>query len=299
MSGFSGAVAPSGSQERTHYVMRIRSIISNIGVYFLLAVSSLITLFPFFICLVTSFAPNRDVNAWPPKLIPSSLTLNNYVELFQRVPVGRQFLNSFIFAGSVMVCSVILDSLAAYALSRLDFHGRNVLLVVLIASMMVPYQALLIPLYKMLASTGIIAASAMSAMIIPRMADVAGIFLLRQFFISLPRDLDNAARIDGAGEFRVFWSIILPNAKQGLFTLALFNFMNNWNDLLWPLIMTNKTEDRTLIAGLSLLNGSVGGAVPYGIMMAGAVVAAIPLVIVFAIVQKQFVEGVAMTGMKG
>jgi multiple sugar transport system permease protein len=225
--------------------------------------------------------------------------LDNYVELFARIPVGRQFLNSVIFATSVMVLSVIFDSLAAYALSRLDFRGRNALLFTLIASMMVPYQALLIPTYKMLASMGIIEASSMLAMVMPRMADVAGIFMLRQFFVSLPRDLDNAARIDGAGEFRVFWSIVLPNAKQGIFTLALFNFMNNWNDLLWPLIMTGKASDRTLIAGLSLLNGSVGGAVPYGIMMAGSVIAAVPLVIVFALVQKQFVEGLAMTGMKG
>lgn len=276
-----------------------RVVLSRMGTYALLVLTSLITVFPFFICLVTSFAPNRDVNAWPPRLIPSSFTMSNYVQLFQRVPVERQFLNSVIFSLSVTILSVVLDSLAAYALSRLDFRGRNVLLFALIASMMVPYQALLIPIYKMLAGSGIIASSTMVAMVMPRMADVAGIFLLRQFFISLPKDLDNAARIDGAGEFRVFWSVVLPNARSGLFTLALFNFMNNWNDLLWPLIMTNRAEDRTLIAGLSLLNGSVGGAVPYGIMMAGAVIAAVPLVIIFSFVQKQFVEGVAMTGMKG
>lgn len=279
--------------------MRVRNIISRIGVYTLLALTSLITVFPFFVCLVTSFAPNKDVNSWPPKLIPSSFTLDNYVQLFERLPVGTQFMNSVIFAGGVMLFSVTFDALAAYALSRLDFRGRNVLLFTLIASMMVPYQALLIPTYKMLSAMGLIGSMNMLAMIMPRMADVAGIFLLRQFFVSLPRDLDNAARIDGAGELRVFWSVVLPNAKSGLFTLALFNFMNNWNDLLWPLIMTSKNTDRTLIAGLSLLNGSVGGAIPYGIMMAGAVIAAIPLVIVFAFVQKQFVEGVAMSGMKG
>jgi multiple sugar transport system permease protein len=270
-----------------------------VGVYAALIVTSLITVFPFFVCLMTSFAPQAQVNAWPPKLIPTSWTLDNYFQLFHRLPIGRQFLNSVIFATGVMVFSLIFDSLAAYALSRLDFKGRNVLLVVLITGMMVPYQALLIPVYKMLASAGLIGNMNMLAMILPRMADVAGIFLLRQFFVSLPRDLDNAARLDGAGEFRVFWSIVLPNAKQGIFTLALFNFMNNWNDLLWPLIMTSKSNDRTLIAGLSLLNGSQGGAIPYGIMMAGAVISAIPLVIIFAFVQRQFVEGIAMTGMKG
>lgn len=277
----------------------MKKTINRIFIYILLLLTSLITMFPFLICLLTSFAPNKDVNSWPPKLIPSSFTLDNYVELFNRIPVGRQFINSLIFAGGVTLFSLIFDSLAAYALSRLDFRGRNVLLYVLIGSMMIPYQALLIPTYKMLSSMGLIGSYNMFAMILPRIADVAGIFLLRQFFISLPRDLDNAARIDGATEFRVFWSVVLPNAKQGLFTLALFNFMNNWNDLLWPLIITSKKEDRTLIAGLSLLNGSIGGAIPYGIMMAGSVIAAVPLVIVFMFVQKQFVEGVAMSGMKG
>ena len=288
----------SASHNSSRYITP-RVLLGRVGVYILLILTSLITVFPFFVCLVTSFAPSKEVNAWPPKLIPSSLTLDNYVQLFNRIPVGTQFRNSVIFAGFVTLFSVAFDALAAYALSRLDFRGRNVLLFVLIASMMVPYQALLIPTYKMLSSMGLIGNYNMVAMILPRAADVAGIFLLRQFFISLPRDLDNAARIDGANEFRVFWSIALPNAKQGLFTLALFNFMNNWNDLLWPLIMTSKSDDRTLIAGLSLLNGSVGGAIPYGIMMAGAVIAAIPLVIIFAFVQKQFVEGVAMSGMKG
>lgn len=277
----------------------LRHLAGRVAVCLVLTATAAVTVFPFLVCLITSFAPDRDVNSWPPRFIPSSWTMANYLALFQRVPVGRQFLNSLIFASAVTVCSLVFDSLAAYALARLDFRGRNTLLVVLIASMMIPYQALLIPLYRMLASLGVMASSTMVAMVMPRMADVAGIFLLRQFFVSLPRDLDNAARLDGAGEFRVFWSIVLPNARQGIFTLGLFNFMNNWNDLLWPLIMTNRTEDRTLIAGLSMLNGSVGGAVPYGIMMAGSVIAAIPLVIVFAFIQRQFVEGVAMTGMKG
>ena len=184
--------------------MTVNKFVKRIGVYILLALTSLITFFPFFVCLITSFAPNKDVNSWPPKLIPSSFTLDNYVQLFERIPVGTQFMNSVIFAGGVTIASVTLDALAAYALSRLDFRGRNAMLFTLIASMMIPYQALLIPTYKMLSAMGLIGSMNMVAMILPRMADVAGIFLLRQFFISLPRDLDNAARIDGAGEFRVF-----------------------------------------------------------------------------------------------
>lgn len=278
---------------------KTRHVISLVLTYIVLIATTIITVFPFLICLIVSFAPASEVNNWPPRLIPSHLVTSNYVQLFQRIPVGRQFLNSLLFAGGVTLFSLIFDSLAAYALSRLDFRGRNALLVILIASMMIPYQALLIPTYKILAGLGLIQNANMLAMILPRAADVAGIFMLRQFFVTLPRDVDNAARLDGAGEFRVFWSIVLPNAKQGLFTLGLFNFLNNWNDLLWPMIMTSKSSDRTLIAGLSLLNGSMSGAVPYGILMAGSVIAAIPLVIIFMFVQKQFVEGIAMTGMKG
>lgn len=278
---------------------RVSHIIGQVLTYLVLILTTIITVFPFLICLIVSFAPADQVNSWPPKLLPSYFTIDNYVQLFQRLPVGRQFLNSLLFAGGVTLFSLVFDSLAAYALSRLDFRGRNALLVILIASMMIPYQALLIPTYKILADMGLIQHMNMLAMILPRAADVAGIFMLRQFFITLPKDLDNAARLDGAGEFRVFWSIILPNAKQGLFTLGLFNFLNNWNDLLWPMIMTSSSENRTLIAGLSLLNGSLSGAVPYGILMAGSVIAAVPLVIIFMFVQKQFVEGIAMSGMKG
>ena len=278
---------------------RTAHIVSLILTYAVLILTTIITVFPFLICLIVSFAPAAEVNGWPPKLIPSHFVITNYVLLFQRLPVGRQFLNSVLFAGGVTLFSLIFDSLAAYALARLDFRGRNALLIVLIASMMIPYQALLIPTYKILASTGLIQNANMLAMILPRAADVAGIFMLRQFFVVLPKDMDNAARLDGAGECRVFWSVVLPNAKQGLFTLGLFNFLNNWNDLLWPMIMTGKSSDRTLIAGLSLLNGSLSGSVPYGILMAGSVIAAIPLVIIFLFVQKQFVEGIAMTGMKG
>ena len=126
----------------------------------------------------------------------------------------------------------------------------------------------------------------------------SGIFLLRQFFISIPKDLDNAARIDGAGEFRIFLQIILPNSVPAILTVGMFNFMGNWNDLLWPLIMTSKPETRTITAGLAMLTGHGSSVTPYGVVMAGALISALPLIIVFFFVQKRFVEGIAMTGMK-
>ena len=190
----------------------------------------------------------------------------------------------------------IYEAMGCRGLSRVDFKGRGILLAVLIATMMIPAMALLIPVYKLLGSMGLV--NSYLGIIIPRMADVGGIFLLRQFFISIPKDLDNAARIDGAGEFRIFAQIILPNAVPAILTVGMFNFMGNWNDLLWPLIMTSKPETRTITAGLAMLTGHGSSVTPYGVVMAGALISALPLLIVFFFVQKRFVEGIAMTGMK-
>jgi len=255
-----------------------------------------IIIFPLLIVLITSFTPNKLTQTWPPKVIPSSFTLDNYTSLFQRMPIGKQLMNTVIFAGAVTVFSVFFDSLAAYGLSRIDFKGRGFLLGILIATMMIPGMALLIPVYKLLASMGLV--NSYWGIIIPRLADVGGIFLMRQFFISLPKDLDNAARIDGAGEFRIFWQIILPNAKSSVLVVTMFNFMGNWNDLLWPLIMTSRPETRTITAGLAMLTGHGSSVTPYGVVMAGALISALPLLIIFFFIQKSFVQGIAMTGIK-
>ena len=257
---------------------------------------TILMIFPLLIVVLVSFTPNAITQTWPPKLVPNQFTLENYQSLFERLPIGREMLNTVIFAGAVTIISVFFDSLAAYGLSRVDFKGRGLLLGVLIATMMIPGMALLIPVYKLLANMGLI--NSYWGIIIPRMADVGGIFLLRQFFISIPKDLDNAARIDGAGEFRIFAQIILPNAVPAILTVGMFNFMGNWNDLLWPLIMTSKPETRTITAGLAMLTGHGSSVTPYGVVMAGALISALPLLVVFFLVQKRFVEGIAMTGMK-
>ena len=264
--------------------------------YLALILVTILMLFPLIIVVLVSFTPNEITQTWPPKLIPSAFTLDNYIDLFGRLPIGRELLNTIVFAGAVTIISVFFDSLAAYGLSRVDFKGRGVLLGVLIATMMIPGMALLIPVYKLLADMGLV--NSYLGIIIPRMADVGGIFLLRQFFISIPKDLDNAARIDGAGEFRIFAQIVLPNSIPAILTVGMFNFMGNWNDLLWPLIMTSRPETRTITAGLAMLTGHGSSVTPYGVVMAGALISALPLFIVFFFVQKRFVEGIAMTGMK-
>lgn len=286
----------NAENERLRKQARAKRTISLTLSYVALALVTFLMIFPLIIVVIVSFTPNAVTQTWPPKIIPSAWTLDNYTSLFQRLPIGRELLNTIVFAGAVTIISVFFDSLAAYGLSRVDFKGRGILLAVLIATMMIPAMALLIPVYKLLGSMGLV--NSYLGIIIPRMADVGGIFLLRQFFISIPQDLDNAARIDGAGEFRIFAQIILPNAVPAILTVGMFNFMGNWNDLLWPLIMTSKPETRTITAGLAMLTGHGSSVTPYGVVMAGALISALPLLIVFFFVQKRFVEGIAMTGMK-
>ena len=286
----------NAENERLRKQARAKRTISLTLSYVALALVTFLMIFPLIIVVIVSFTPNAVTQTWPPKIIPSAWTLDNYTSLFQRLPIGRELLNTIVFAGAVTIISVFFDSLAAYGLSRVDFKGRGILLAVLIANMMIPAMALLIPVYKLLGSMGLV--NSYLGIIIPRMADVGGIFLLRQFFISIPKDLDNAARIDGAGEFRIFAQIILPNAVPAILTVGMFNFMGNWNDLLWPLIMTSKPETRTITAGLAMLTGHGSSVTPYGVVMAGALISALPLLIVFFFVQKRFVEGIAMTGMK-
>ena len=256
---------------------------------------TIIVLLPVIIIVLTAFKPAAEVNAYPPTLLPDTWTLDNFSRIFDDLPFGRLFVNSFIFAGGVTIFALIFDSLAAYALARLDFRGNRVLLIVIVASLMIPFQATLIPVYQLVSDLGWV--NTFGGMIIPRAADAFGIFFLRQFFISLPRDLDNAARIDGASELRVFWNIILPNAIPALLTLAIFTFINNWNDLLWPLVFTTSPEMGTITSGLTLLTGP-SGIIPYGTMMAGSLIAVMPLVLMFLVMQRRFIEGVATTGLK-
>jgi multiple sugar transport system permease protein len=252
-------------------------------------------LLPIAIIVFTAFKPIAEVNAYPPTLVPGQWTLENFARIFEELPFARLILNSVVFAGGVTLFALVFDSLAAYALARIDFRGSRVLLIAIIASLMIPFQATLIPIYQLVADLGWV--NTFAGLIAPRAADAFGIFFLRQFFLSLPRDLDNAARIDGASEFRIFRSVILPNAVPALLTLGIFTFVNNWNDLLWPLVFTTDAEMGTITSGLTLLTGP-GGIIPQGVMMAGSLIAVLPLAVMFLMIQRRFIESVATTGMK-
>lgn len=290
-------LAPTAAPERPRVVragrrrVRVSTVLMTAGV----TLTTLIVLLPLLVVLFTAFKPTAEVNAYPPTLLPDAWTMANFERIFTDLPFARLIGNSFLFAGGVTLFAVAFDALAAYALARIDFRGRQVLLIAIIATLMIPFQATLIPVYQIVTDLGWV--NTFAGLIVPRAADAFGIFFLRQFFIGLPRDLDNAARIDGASELRVFWQIVLPNARPAILTLAIYIFVNNWNDLLWPLVFTTQQEMGTITSGLTQLTGP-GGIVPYGVMMAGALVAVVPLVLAFMLVQRKFIESIATTGLK-
>ena len=259
-----------------------------------LALMALAIVFPFIWMVLTSFKPEAQIAQYPPKLFPDTWTLENYQNVWSRIPFARLLLNSVILAGGVTLVSLLLDSMAAYALSRLEFPGRDAIFIVILVALMLPFQVMFIPLFVVVHDLGML--DSYSGLIVPRATNAFGIFMLRQFFMTLPRELDEAARIDGASEFGIYWRIILPLSGPALATLAIFHFMYNWNDFLWPLLITSSTEMRTLPAGLALFVGQ--HVVEYGVVMAGAVLTLLPLLVAFLFAQRYFIQGIAMTGIK-
>jgi multiple sugar transport system permease protein len=244
--------------------------------------------------ILTSVKPEADITGHPGQLLPQHLTAGNYREVTRQIPFARQFVNTVIFAGGVTVISLCFDSMTAFALARLDFPGRRALFLAVILFLMIPYQVTLVPIYQLVARLGLM--NTFPGLIIPRATNAFGIFFLRQFFLGIPRSLDEAARIDGAGDWRIFGRIILPLSKPALLTLALFHFMANWNDLLWPLIFTTSSDMQTLPAGLALFMGR--HVVQYGVLMAGATLAMLPMLAAFLFIQRRFIQGIATTGLK-
>jgi len=264
-------------------------------VYALIALTlSFVFLLPIIWMALASFRTIPDLSTYPPTLMPRAWTLDNYTQVFKELPFLRLYRNTFLYAGTVTASSLVLDSMAAYALARLRFRGSTAVFVIIIVLLMLPFQVTLVPLYQLMHSLGLI--NTLPGLIIPRLTNAFGIFFMRQFFLGLPHDLEDAARIDGASEWRIFRQVIVPLAKPALLALGLFYFQGNWNDLIWPLIMTNNVHDGTLPAGLSLFNGQHN--INYGVVMAGSVLSLIPVVLLFLIVQKSFVQGIATTGTK-
>jgi multiple sugar transport system permease protein len=284
-------VAPT--RQRNDRVKPAR-IVKRTALYVTLIVASFAVLLPVLWMLFTSFKPEGTIVAHPDQLFPTRWTLGNYREVLDAIPFARQFGNTVVFAGGVTLFSLLFDSMTAYALARLDFPGKRLLFLAILLFLLLPIQLTLIPVYQLVAKLGLV--NTLPGLIIPRATNAFGIFFLRQFFLGIPRDLSEAARIDGAGEFRIYWRIILPLARPALLTLGLFHFMFNWNDLLWPLIISTTANTETLPAGLAQFSGQ--HVVQYGLLMAGATMAMLPMLIAFVAVQRKFIQGIATTGLK-
>ncbi|WP_200886147.1 carbohydrate ABC transporter permease [Heyndrickxia ginsengihumi] len=236
----------------------------------------------------------KDIISYPPKIFADKYIFENYLKVWTTIPLLSYIKNTIIFAGGVVITSVFFDSLAAYAFARMNFKGKNILFYLVLLTMMIPFQVFMIPLFIEINKMSLL--DSYIGLILPRMTSAFGIFMMRSFFVSLPKDLEEAARVDGLNEFKIFYKIMLPLCKPALLTLGIFTLMNNWNDLLYPLLLTSKTEMRTLPAGLALFTGQHISF--YGPVMAGTVISMIPLLLVYIFAQKYFVQGVVMSGMK-
>ena len=273
---------------------KIWSNVRRIASFVVLCAMTAVILLPLLWMLSASVRPESDIAAHPTTLIPTAITLRHYIDIWKIIPFGQEFLNTLIYAGGITICSLLFDSMTGYALARYRFRGRQVLFVLILLALMLPFQVTLIPIYGLLSHLGWI--NTYQGLIVPRMTSAFGIFFMRQYFLGLPKDLEAAARVDGASELRIWWQVMMPLARPALLTLGLFHLIYNWNDLLWPLVFTLGPAKQTLPVGLSMFNGE--HAPQYGLLMAGSLLALAPMVIAFLLVQRRFVEGIVTTGLK-
>ncbi|RDI92413.1 sugar ABC transporter permease [Mesotoga sp. Brook.08.YT.4.2.5.2.] len=262
--------------------------------YFLLVILAMFFLFPIYWMFVSSLKSPSEIFAFPPKLIPENPVWSNYTKVFSQVPFARYMLNTFFVASVVTIVALLLHSMAAYSLARLNYRGRNFLFILVISTLMIPFSAILIPLFLIVRNFGWI--DSYRGLIIPAIPHAFGIFFLRQFYLGFPRELEEAAIIDGSGLVRVFFKIVLPLSKPVLSALAVFFFLANWNSFMWPLVIINSPEMRTVQLGIAQYGGEYNN--PWAIQLAACTVALIPTLIVFVVLQKQLMQSIKMTGMK-
>jgi multiple sugar transport system permease protein len=272
----------------------VRRKLPFVLLHLLLVAGGLATLVPFAYMVSASFMPAGEASMYPPRFIPSRITLENYRDLFERLNLGRYFLNSTALAVGITSVSLLLNSMAGYAFAKLRFRGRGRLFGFLLACMVIPAQVSMLPLFLMIRGMGLV--NTYWAVLIPGMASIFGIFLIRQYALSIPDELLDAARVDGAGEFRIYWSIVLPLCRPVLVTLAVFTFMASWNDFMWPLIVLTDDARYTLPVALAGLVGE--HAQDTELMMAGALLTVLPVLLVFMALQRSYVQGIMLGGVK-
>jgi multiple sugar transport system permease protein len=264
--------------------------------YVLLAAIAFLMVGPFLWMVATSLMDPQDMFRIPPRWIPDRLDLRNYSAIMEVLPLGILLLNSFTIAVTATIGQLLSCTLAAYAFARMEFRGNTTIYFILLATMMIPAQVTMIPTFLIMRALGLI--DTLYALIVPAFFGGAfGTFLMRQFFTSIPKDLEDAARMDGCGRFRILWSIYLPLSRPALATLGLFTFMTYWNDLLGPVIYLTSAEKATLTMGLASLQSGTMLA-RYDLLMAGSVLSVLPILLLLIVGQQWFVKGVATTGLK-
>lgn len=275
--------------------MKTHGKLETAGLYALIFICLFSTLLPFVWMLSTSLKESGEIYTKTPVFIPDKPTFDHYRELFYKVSFMTHFMNSIIVALGLTTLSILVNALAGFAFAKQSFPGKEKLFTLLLLTMMIPGQVTMMPVFLILRSMGLL--NSYLGLIIPGSASVFAIFMLKQFMSEIPNELLEAARIDGAGEFRIFRSIILPLCKPVIATLIIFNFMGAWNEFLWPLIIMLKEEMHTLPVALANLNGQHN--TEWGLLMAGSVVVVVPVIILFLSVQKYYIKGIAAGAVKG
>ena len=272
----------------------IKSRISNSIIHTILIASSAIMLFPFLWMISSAFMSNAEITAVPIKWIPSRLRWENFSEMFERINMARYFLNSCIFAGVSTFSVVMSSSLAGFIFAKYDFFAKNVIFMLVLSVMMVPFALLLVPLYVVMSRLHWV--NTFAGLIVPNSVMAFGIFLMRQFISGMPNDLIYSMRIDGSSEIGIWTRLILPNMKAALSSLSVFAFMFTWDMFLWPLVITSSDKVQPLTVGLAMFNEEWWS--QYNLVMAGSLIAVMPILIIFFFAQKQFIEGITLSGLK-
>ncbi|MFB7115770.1 carbohydrate ABC transporter permease [Streptomyces sp. NPDC056291] len=266
--------------------------------YVITGVGMLVMTTPFLWMALSAFKTKRDLTASPPVWIPSHWTLSNFSALLHQLDMPRYFMNSLVVAVSVSACNLLFCSMLGYALAKLRFTGRQEIFGVVLAALMVPSNLMILPLYVLMNQLGLIDTHA--GLVLPFAAGAFGVFLMRQFMQGVPDELLEAARIDGAGEWYIFFRIVLPLVKPALATLTIFTFLGSWNNFIWPLIATNDPGKYTLPVALATFandpNRTVAGG--NGMLMAGSLLVVLPVLVVFTVLQRHFTQGIATAGLK-
>lgn len=271
------------------------SLLTRAGNHICLIAASILAFGPFVWMFLTSTKTYEETIRIPLKIFPETAQWINYTIVSDKLNFPRLYMNTILVTLMMIVGQLLIVTICAYAFSRLHFPGRDILFLGMLALMMVPGQIFIIPRFRLMVKLGL--TNTLVGLALPSLFNIFGVFLMRQFFSTLPRELDEAARIDGCSFFRIYWNVLLPLVKPGLTTLAILTMLNAWKDLMWPLINNSRADQMTLAAGLAMLIGE--HTTYYEQVMAGAVIAVLPLIVLFVIFQKQFVEGIAHSGIKG